>query len=93
LLDLCSEHGESNAHSEVHVLPHSHVVCIHLSAQQPDLLTDFEISGRVYEPQPIPPTDERIQRLSLPSGFVVHRFAEGLESPRMIATTAESRSR
>lgn len=38
-------------------------------AQQPDPLTDFEITGRVYEPQAISPTDERIQQLSLPSGL------------------------
>ena len=54
-------------------------------AQQPDPLTDFEITGRVYEPQPIPPTDERVQQLTLPNGFAIHRFAEGLENPRMIA--------
>jgi Raf kinase inhibitor-like YbhB/YbcL family protein len=54
-------------------------------AQQPDPLTDFEITGRVYEPQAIPPTDARIQQLSVPSGFVVHRYAEGLENPRMMA--------
>jgi Raf kinase inhibitor-like YbhB/YbcL family protein len=66
--------------------------CISLSllsvsalAQQPDPLTDFEITGRVYEPQAISPTEERIQRLSVPSGFVIHRYAEGLENPRMLA--------
>ncbi len=54
-------------------------------AQQPDPLTQFEITGRVYEPQPISPTDQRIARLSLPAGFNIHRFAEGLENPRMLA--------
>lgn len=54
-------------------------------AQQPDPLTDFEVQGRVYEPQPIPPTDERIAQLQLPAGFQIHRFAEGLDNPRMIA--------
>src|SRR5690554_1451992 len=54
-------------------------------AQQPDPLTDFEVSGKVYEPQAIPPTDERVQQLSLPTGFIIHRYAEGLDNPRMIA--------
>lgn len=58
-------------------------------AQQPDPLTDFEITGRVYEPQPISPTDDRIQQLSLPAGFVIHRFAEGLENPRMMAVAED----
>jgi Raf kinase inhibitor-like YbhB/YbcL family protein len=55
------------------------------AAQQPDPVTDFEITGRVYEPQPIPPSDARIQQLSLPAGFTIHRYAEGLENPRMLA--------
>jgi Raf kinase inhibitor-like YbhB/YbcL family protein len=54
-------------------------------AQQPDPLTQFEVKGHVYEPQPIAPTDERIAQLSLPSGFHIHRFAEGLDNPRMLA--------
>jgi hypothetical protein len=54
-------------------------------AQQPDPLTDFEITGRVYEPQPISPTEERVQQLQLPTGFALHRFVEGLENPRMLA--------
>src|SRR3954462_6707610 len=54
-------------------------------AQQPDPLTQFEVQGHVYEPQPIPPTDARIGKLSLPSGFHIHRFAEGLDNPRMLA--------
>lgn len=58
-------------------------------AQQPDPLTDFEITGRVYEPQGISPTDERVQQLSVPDGFVVHRYAEGLDNPRMIAVAED----
>jgi Raf kinase inhibitor-like YbhB/YbcL family protein len=54
-------------------------------AQQPDPITDVTIAGHVYEPQPVSPTDARIQQLNLPSGFAIHRFAEGLENPRMIA--------
>jgi Raf kinase inhibitor-like YbhB/YbcL family protein len=58
-------------------------------AQQPDPLTDFQITGHVYEPQPVPPTDERISRLGLPSGFQIARFAEGLYNPRMIAVAGD----
>lgn len=58
-------------------------------AQQPDPLTDFEITGRVYEPQAIPPTDARVQQLQLPAGFAIHRFAEGLDNPRMMAVAAD----
>jgi Raf kinase inhibitor-like YbhB/YbcL family protein len=59
------------------------------SAQQPDPLTDFQITGHVYEPQPVPPTDQRISQLKLPPGFHIDRFAEGLYNPRMIAVAAD----
>jgi Raf kinase inhibitor-like YbhB/YbcL family protein len=58
-------------------------------AQTPDPLTDFQITGRVYEPQAIPPTDERIAALSLPAGFRIHRYAEGLYNPRILATAPD----
>jgi glucose/arabinose dehydrogenase len=58
--------------------------------QQPDPLTQFEIKGDVDEPQPVSPTDQRIAQLSLlPAGFRIHRFAEGLENPRMLAVTKD----
>jgi glucose/arabinose dehydrogenase len=64
------------------------VVCAGAAfAQQPDPLTDFEITGHVYEPQPIAPTDERLQQVTLPSGFHIHRYAEGLYNPRILATS------
>jgi Raf kinase inhibitor-like YbhB/YbcL family protein len=58
-------------------------------AQQPDPLTDVEIKGFVYEPQPVPPTDERISALKLPAGFNIARFAEGLYNPRMLAVSED----
>ena len=54
-------------------------------AQSPDPLTDFQITGRVYEPQPVAPTDERIAAVAVPPGTRLHRFAEGLYNPRVIA--------
>jgi Raf kinase inhibitor-like YbhB/YbcL family protein len=58
-----------------------------LLAQQPDPLTDIKVLGYVYEPQPVSPTDEKLAQLQLPSGFALHRFAEGLYNPRMIAVS------
>jgi Raf kinase inhibitor-like YbhB/YbcL family protein len=58
-------------------------------AQQPDPLTDFTITGHVYEPQTISPTDARVQQVSIPEGFVIHRYAEGLDNPRMMAVAED----
>lgn len=55
-----------------------------LSAQQSEP-TDVSIQGFVYEPQRLSPTDARIQSLTVPQGFRVQRFAEGLDNPRMLA--------
>jgi Raf kinase inhibitor-like YbhB/YbcL family protein len=65
------------------------LVGIPIHAQQPDPLTDFQITGHVYEPQAIPPTDERIAALTVPAGFRIHRFAEGLHNPRILATAED----
>lgn len=54
------------------------------SAQQ-EQLADVSIQGFVYEPQRLPATDARIQSLTVPQGFQVRRFAEGLDNPRMLA--------
>jgi Raf kinase inhibitor-like YbhB/YbcL family protein len=59
------------------------------NAQQPDPVTDVTITGHVFEPQAVAPTDERIAQLSLPDGFHIHRFAEGLENPRMLAVASD----
>jgi glucose/arabinose dehydrogenase len=58
-------------------------------AQQPDPLTDFQITGHVYEAQAVPPIDQRISQLKLPSGFDIQRFAEGLYNPRMLAVAED----
>lgn len=55
-----------------------------LHAQQGEF-TDVAIQGYVYEPQRLPPSDARIQSLTLPQGFRVQRFAQGLDNPRMLA--------
>jgi Raf kinase inhibitor-like YbhB/YbcL family protein len=55
-----------------------------LGAQQSQL-TDVSIQGFVYEPQRLPATDARIHSLTVPQGFRIQRFAEGLDNPRMLA--------
>ncbi|WP_129644292.1 YbhB/YbcL family Raf kinase inhibitor-like protein [Peristeroidobacter agariperforans] len=55
-----------------------------LGAQQGQL-TDVSIQGFVYEPRRLPATDARIQSLTVPQGFHLQRFAEGLDNPRMLA--------
>jgi glucose/arabinose dehydrogenase len=59
-------------------------LCAPALAQQGQL-TDATITGHIYEPQRLPPTDARIESLSVPQGFQVRRFAEGLDNPRMLA--------
>jgi Raf kinase inhibitor-like YbhB/YbcL family protein len=65
------------------------LACASAFAQQPDPITDVQINGFVYEPQPVPPTDARIAQLKLPSGFTIARFAEGLYNPRMLAVSGD----
>ncbi|RYG83662.1 PEBP family protein, partial [bacterium] len=60
-------------------------------AQTPDPLTDFQITGRVYEPQAVSPTDERIAQVRVPAGTQLHRFAEGLYNPRIIAVADDGK--
>lgn len=43
------------------------------------------VMGHVIEPAQLAPTPERLDRLSLPEGFSIGVFAEGLVNPRMIA--------
>jgi Raf kinase inhibitor-like YbhB/YbcL family protein len=59
-----------------------------VSAQQGQL-TDVAIQGFVYEPQRLSPTEARIQTLTIPQGFRVQRFAEGLDNPRMLAVAED----
>jgi Raf kinase inhibitor-like YbhB/YbcL family protein len=52
-------------------------------AQQNEL-TDVTVVGHVYEPRLLRATDARVSRLTVPTGFRIQRFAEGLDNPRMI---------
>jgi Raf kinase inhibitor-like YbhB/YbcL family protein len=57
-----------------------------LAQNQP---TDVTIEAHIYEPQRLPPTDERIASLQVPQGFHLQRAAEGLDNPRILATAED----
>ncbi len=42
------------------------------------------VTGTIYHPTPVPPNPENRNKLQLPDGFYVHKFAEGLNNPRII---------
>jgi glucose/arabinose dehydrogenase len=52
--------------------------------------TNVEIAGHIHEPAKLAPTDEQLrERIRLPEGFHLQRFAEGLDNPRMIAVAED----
>jgi glucose/arabinose dehydrogenase len=59
---------------------------IHAQSTDP---TDVTVVGHVYEPRLLRPTDARIAQLSVPTGFRIQRFAEGLDNPRMIEVASD----
>ncbi len=46
------------------------------------------VEAHVFKPRKIEATPERLLGLTLPNGFVIEKFAEGLEAPRMMAQAA-----
>src|SRR5262245_30159684 len=52
-------------------------------------LADVTIESHVYEPKRLPATDARVESLTVPPGFRIQRFAEGLDNPRMLAVAAD----
>jgi Raf kinase inhibitor-like YbhB/YbcL family protein len=59
------------------------------AAQQSPKSNDVEIVGHVLEPEQVQPTDERVAGLDVPDGFRIHKFAEGLINPRMLAVAGD----
>ena len=51
----------------------------------PPAATPFHMTGNIYLPNKLPATDARVAALKVPAGFVVTKFAEGLDMPRMLA--------
>lgn len=47
------------------------------------------VVGHVLEPAQLEPTPERLDRLSLPPGFEISVFADGLVNPRMVAVAED----
>src|SRR3954466_13297890 len=62
--------------------------CWAMAATQGDLSIDSVISN-TYEPAKLPATDARLHHLHVPKGFRIHRFAEGLYNPRIIAVAED----
>ena len=57
-----------------------------LSAQpKPSDLIQQKVVGYIYKPEKVKPTADRIKTLSVPEGFVVQPWAQGLGKPRMLA--------
>lgn len=50
---------------------------------------EVKIEGAIVKPAQREATDERVAGLTLPAGFTVTKFAEGLGKPRMIAAAAD----
>lgn len=48
-----------------------------------------EMDGHIFRPAQKEATQDRINTLKLPSGFVISKFAEGLGKPRMMTVTPE----
>jgi glucose/arabinose dehydrogenase len=48
-----------------------------------------QITAHVVEPSKLPPTDDSAERIRVPEGFRISRFAEGLGNPRMLAVASD----
>lgn len=55
-------------------------------AQQKEPIT-ATVEGHIFKPAKREPTEDRVKQLKVPVGFKVEKFAENLESPRMIAVS------
>ena len=60
-----------------------------VAAQPTDPITAVTITAHVLQPQAVPPTDARLGSVEVPLGFALHRFADGLDNPRIMRTTAD----
>ncbi len=55
-----------------------------LESSAEDPITRASIAGAVNQPQPMPPTAERVAGLQMPNGFRLQKFAEQMGKPRMM---------
>jgi Raf kinase inhibitor-like YbhB/YbcL family protein len=59
-----------------------------LAWQQGNKANVASVEGHVYEPKKVEPSDERVNRLRVPSGFTINKFAL-ISNPRMIAVGSD----
>ncbi|MBC8084134.1 MAG: PQQ-dependent sugar dehydrogenase, partial [Hymenobacter sp.] len=56
-----------------------------LAQNVPPAATPFKMTGNIYLPNKLPVTAARVAALKVPAGFVINKYAEGLDLPRMMA--------
>jgi len=60
-----------------------------LIAQVKDSVISENVTGHIYKPQLVDPSEERIAQLQLPEGFRIEKFAEDLGEPRIMAVSPQ----
>ena len=55
-----------------------------------DTTVTASVQGHIFKPAHVDPTDQRVQQLTVPSGFTIQKFAEGLGKPRMLVVYNDS---
>ena len=61
-----------------------------LTAVAQDTVVTASVQGYVFKPAHVDATDERVQQLTVPAGFTIQKFAEGLGKPRMLVVRDDS---
>ena len=56
--------------------------------ETPDDPTASQVEGYVYKPAIASATDEYVEQLKLPNGFSIHKFAENVGKPRILAVSS-----
>ncbi|MGB3777090.1 MAG: sorbosone dehydrogenase family protein, partial [Tunicatimonas sp.] len=66
------------------------LLTVSLSVQAQDTVVTASVQGYVFKPAHVKPTDARVQQLTVPQGFTIQKFAEGLGKPRMLVVHDDS---
>ena len=61
-----------------------------LTAVAQDTVITASVQGYVFKPAHVEASDERVQQLTVPAGFTIQKFAEGLGKPRMLVVRDDS---
>ncbi|HYE74372.1 MAG TPA: PQQ-dependent sugar dehydrogenase, partial [Blastocatellia bacterium] len=64
------------------------LICSFIVYGQQKKTTEVSITGHVYEPARLEPTEARINQLRLPAGFRIQKFAE-IQNPRMLVVAPD----